>query len=103
MGRTGFKWTIIRPGGLKDESGVGKVRIGRTPLRPGISVSPFQDTSVRASLISLLKRDDVAKTLALLVGRDDAAGLAIDVIGGDTPIEEALDAFIKKGETDFLG
>ena len=49
-----------------------------------------------------LKRDDVAKALALLADREDAAGLAIDIIGGETPIEEALDAMIKKGETDFL-
>ena len=45
----------------------------------------------------------MAKVLALLVDREDAAGLAIDVVGGDALIEEALDAFIKKGETDFLG
>jgi len=51
------------------------------------------------------QRDDVAKALALLVDRkdSDAAGLAIDVAGGDTPIQDGLDAFIKKGETDFLG
>ena len=49
------------------------------------------------------QRDDVAKTLALLVDRKDAACLAIDVVGGDVPIQDGLDAFIKKGETDFLG
>lgn len=54
-------------------------------------------------LILSLQRDDVAKTLSLLVDREDAAGLAIDVVGGDVPIAEALDAAIKKGETDFLG
>lgn len=50
-----------------------------------------------------MQRDDVAKALAVLLDREDAAGLAIDFVGGDTPIEEGLDAFIKKGETDFLG
>ena len=49
------------------------------------------------------QRDDVAKALATLVDREDAAGLAIDIIGGDAPIEEGLDAFVKKGETDWLG
>jgi len=44
----------------------------------------------------------VARVLALLVDREDAAGLGIDLVGGDTPIEEGLDTFIKKGETDFL-
>jgi hypothetical protein len=41
--------------------------------------------------------------LALLVDREDAAGLAIDLVGGDSNIVTALDAAIKKGETDFLG
>lgn len=45
----------------------------------------------------------MAQALAVLVDRPDADGLAIDFVGGDTPIEEGLDAFIKKGETDWLG
>lgn len=45
----------------------------------------------------------MAKVLALLADREDAAGLGIDVVGGDAPIEEALNAAIEKGETDFLG
>ncbi|KAJ7258048.1 NADH(P)-binding-domain-containing protein [Mycena haematopus] len=83
--RDAFKWTILRPGGLNNESGTGKASIGRTHLTPTIS------------------RDDVATALALLLERDDAAGLAIDMVGGDTPISAGLDAMIKKGETDFLG
>ncbi|PPQ80875.1 hypothetical protein CVT25_001884 [Psilocybe cyanescens] len=83
--RTAFKWSILRPGGLTNEPGVGTASIGRTHLTKTIS------------------RDDVAKALALLVERDDATGLAVDFVGGDTPIGEGLDAFIKKGETDFLG
>jgi len=83
--RTAFKWTILRPGGLSNNPGKGKVNAGRTHLGEMIS------------------RDDVAEALALLVDREDAAGLAIDIAGGDTPIKEALDAVVKKGETDFLG
>jgi len=83
--RDAFKWTILRPGGLTDSPGTGKASIGRTHL--GV----------------LISRDDVAKALAVLVDKEDAAGLAIDIIGGDTPIEEGLDTAIKKGETDFLG
>ncbi|KAF9443608.1 NAD(P)-binding protein [Macrolepiota fuliginosa MF-IS2] len=83
--RTAFKWTMLRPGGLRDEPGTGKACVGKTHLTPGIP------------------RADVAKALALLVDREDAAGLGIDIIGGEVPIEEGLDAFIKKGETDFLG
>ncbi|KZV75834.1 NAD(P)-binding protein [Peniophora sp. CONT] len=83
--RTAFKWSILRPGGLSDEAGTGKASIGRTHLTPSIS------------------RDDVAQALSVLVDRPDAAGLAVDMVGGDTPIADGLDAFIAKGETDFLG
>ncbi|GLB44433.1 putative NAD(P)H-binding [Lyophyllum shimeji] len=83
--RDKFKWTILRPGGLSNEPGTGKAAVGRTHITRQIS------------------RDDVAKALELLLDREDAAGLAIDIVGGDTPLEEALDAAIKKGETDFLG
>ncbi|KAJ7161149.1 NADH(P)-binding-domain-containing protein [Mycena filopes] len=83
--RDAFKWTILRPGGLNNEPGTGKASIGRTHLTTTIS------------------RDDVAAVLALLLDREDAAGLAIDMVGGETPIAEGLDAMVKKGETDFLG
>ncbi|KAG6900249.1 hypothetical protein C0993_000890 [Termitomyces sp. T159_Od127] len=82
--RTTFKWTILRPAGLTNNPGTGNAAIGRTHL-------------------GTVTRDDVAKVLALLVDREDAAGLALDVVGGDTPIQEGLDAAIKRGETDFLG
>ncbi|KAJ7200575.1 NADH(P)-binding-domain-containing protein [Mycena pura] len=83
--RTAFRWTILRPGGLTSEPGTGTAAVGRTHMAPQIS------------------RDDVATALAYLLDRDDAAGLAIDIVGGDTPIADGLDAAIKKGETDFLG
>jgi len=83
--RTAFKWIILRPGGLSNNPGEGNVDAGRTHLGKTIS------------------RDDVAEALAALLDREDAAGLAIDIAGGDKPIQEALDAVIKKGETDFLG
>ncbi|KAI0062988.1 NAD(P)-binding protein [Artomyces pyxidatus] len=83
--RTAFKWTILRPTGLADTPGTGRGTIGKTHIKPSIS------------------RDDVALVLQLLVGRPDAAGLAIDLSGGDVPVAEGLNAFIGKGETDFLG
>ena len=102
--RTAFKWTILRPGGLSNEPGTGKASIGRTHITKTISVS--QKLSLHAKIFFLIKcqqRDDVAYTLALLLDRPYAAGLAIDIVGGEEKIEDALDAFIKKGETDFLG
>jgi len=83
--RTKFKWCIVRPGTLSDEPATGKVEVGRTHLGEHVS------------------RGDVAKMLALLVDRVDAAGLALDLVGGKSDLEEALDKAIKKGESDFLG
>ncbi|KAI0338199.1 NAD(P)-binding protein [Trametopsis cervina] len=83
--RTAFKWTMLRPGGLTDGPGTGTGVVGHAHLSKTIS------------------RDDVAKVLFLLLERDDAAGLGIDLVGGDEPLENALDAFIAKGESDFLG
>ena len=44
----------------------------------------------------------MAKVLYLLLEREDAHGLGIDLVGGDEPLEDGLDAFIKKGESDFV-
>ncbi|KAJ7055246.1 pectin lyase fold/virulence factor [Mycena amicta] len=83
--RTGFTWTILRPGGLTDTPRTGTASIGRTSLTPTVS------------------RDGVALALYLLLDRSDAAGLTMDMVGGETPIGEGLDRMIAKGETDFLG
>ncbi|KDR78216.1 hypothetical protein GALMADRAFT_245273 [Galerina marginata CBS 339.88] len=85
VNRTAFKWIILRPGGLNNNPGVGTADIGRTHLGKTVS------------------RADVAKALACLLDREDAAGLAIDFVGGDTPIEEGLDTFVEIGQTDWLG
>ncbi|ETW79982.1 hypothetical protein HETIRDRAFT_435197 [Heterobasidion irregulare TC 32-1] len=85
VARTAFTWTILRPGGLTEGPGTGKASIGRTHMIPTIP------------------RGDVANALAALVDRPDAAGLAIDIVGGETLISEGIDAFIKKGVTDWLG
>lgn len=101
--RTAFKWSILRPGGLSNDPGTGKASVGRTHLRPTISVCFLSTPDILYFVDDLLQRDDVALTLALLAERPDAAGLAIDLVGGEDDIEGALDEFIKKGETDWLG
>ncbi|KII90103.1 hypothetical protein PLICRDRAFT_40303 [Plicaturopsis crispa FD-325 SS-3] len=83
--RTAFKWTILRPGYLSNDPGAGKGDIGKTHISNAIS------------------RDDVAQVLALLADREDAAGLALDLVGGDTPLDEGLDAAIKKRVTAWTG
>ncbi|KZT21333.1 NAD(P)-binding protein [Neolentinus lepideus HHB14362 ss-1] len=83
--RTAFPWTILRPSGLSNEPGTGKADIGRTHITRNIS------------------RDDVARTLALLLDRPDAAGLALDLVGGQTPLEDGLDTAIKNKVTAWIG
>lgn len=48
------------------------------------------------------QRDDVASVLFELASRPDADGLALDLVGGEEPIRDQLDAFISKGESDFV-
>jgi len=67
-----------------DEAGTGTVSIGKTHM-------------------GSVTRDDVAEVLSLLADRPHAKGLALDLVGGPTPISEALDAAISKGESDFQG
>jgi len=84
--RTSFEWIILRPGGLSDQPGKGTADIGRTHLTSTIS------------------REDVALALLhLATVPSKAAGLGIDMAGGDHPIGPALDAFVERGVTDWLG
>ncbi|HSD76778.1 MAG TPA: NAD(P)H-binding protein, partial [Solirubrobacteraceae bacterium] len=69
----GLDWTIVRPGGLTDDPGTGRVRIetemghrGRVP------------------------RDDVAATLLAVLETPATIGMAFELFAGDTPIAEAL-------------
>ncbi|KDQ56036.1 hypothetical protein JAAARDRAFT_318683 [Jaapia argillacea MUCL 33604] len=75
----------FRPGGLNNNPGSGTVSIGKTHIT--------QSTS----------RDGVANCLALLRDREDAAGLVVDIVGGDDPIELALEATIRKREPSWIG
>ena len=65
-------WTIVRPGGLTDEPGSGRVRIQTEPIRDRVA------------------RDDVAAVLTAVLHEPRSAGLTIYVVGGDEPIEQAL-------------
>ncbi|KAJ3516095.1 hypothetical protein NMY22_g14291 [Coprinellus aureogranulatus] len=106
VGRTGFKWTILRPGGLTDQPGTGKLSLGKAHLSVLTSVSePMHHSQREVPKFDrrVPQRDDLAQLLAILLDREDAAGFAIDSVGGDVPISEALDSFIKRRETDWIG
>ena len=69
---SGLAYTIVRPGGLTDEPGTGRV-----------------NTATGDGNIS---RDDVAAVLAGALADPALAGVSFDLIAGETPIEDALAA-----------
>jgi uncharacterized protein YbjT (DUF2867 family) len=66
-------WTIVRPGFLTDDPGTGRVRIQTDPIRDQVP------------------RDDVAAVLAAVLAEPRSARLTIYVVGGEDPIEQALE------------
>jgi nucleoside-diphosphate-sugar epimerase len=70
----GLDHTIVRPGSLSDENGTGKVRIERHVPRGEIT------------------RDDVADVLAGVLHEPRTARRTFEVIGGETPVREAVAA-----------
>ncbi len=69
-----LQWTILRPGGLTDDPGTGTVAIDRHVDRGEVT------------------REDVATVLAGLLERPGTAGKVLELVGGDTPVDAALDA-----------
>ncbi|MUG68544.1 NAD(P)H-binding protein [Paenibacillus campinasensis] len=70
--RSGLDYTIIRPGGLTNEPGTGKVKAAADVERGSIP------------------REDVASTILAALVDPSTMGKAFDLISGDTPIEQAL-------------
>ena len=69
-------WTIVRPGGLTMESGTGLVTLA--------------DHADRGQI----PREDVAAVLLALLDEPRTAGLSLDLVGGPTPIDEAVEALV---------
>jgi uncharacterized protein YbjT (DUF2867 family) len=72
---SGLDWTIVRPGRLTDEPGTGTVDAARALGRYGE-----------------ITRDDTALVLLETLVRPALARVGFDVLGGATPVGEALDA-----------
>jgi uncharacterized protein YbjT (DUF2867 family) len=70
---SGLDYTIVRPGGLTDDPGTGKVEVAERLDRSG-SVS----------------RDDVALVLAECLAAENTIGKDFDLLGGETAVAEAL-------------
>ncbi|MGH3971769.1 MAG: SDR family oxidoreductase [Pseudonocardiaceae bacterium] len=72
--RAGLDWTILRPGRLTDKPGTGLVRLA---VRTGRGAVP---------------RDDVAAVLLVLLDTTAAGGMTLELVTGDTPVDEAVRA-----------
>jgi len=70
---SGLDWTIVRPGGLTDAPGSGRIDAARALARRGE-----------------IPRDDVALTLLECLLEDGTIRVAFDVLEGPTPVREAL-------------
>jgi len=71
---SGLDYTIVRPGGLTDDNGTGRVSVGERLERGQIP------------------RDDVASVLWAVLRTDSAIGRDFDLVSGDTPVDEAVAA-----------
>ena len=67
-------WTIVRPGRLTDDPGAGVVSLGPDLAR------------------GYVPRDDVARVLAVVLDVEDTIGHQWNLVAGDTPIVEAVQA-----------
>ena len=69
---SGLNYTIVRPGMLSDDAGTGRVSVGGRLEHGEVT------------------RDDVAGVLFAVLGADNTIGRDFDLLGGDTPIDEAV-------------
>lgn len=67
-------WTILRPGGLTNDTGTGRVHLGSSAGRGRIP------------------RDDVAAVLVALLDAPRTARQTLELVGGDVPIPQAVAA-----------
>jgi uncharacterized protein YbjT (DUF2867 family) len=71
---SGLDATVVRPGGLTNDAGTGRVNLGESVPRGQVT------------------RDDVAAVLAAVLDSPSTIGRTVDLIGGDTSIAEAVEA-----------
>ena len=68
-------WTVVRPSGLTDEDGTGKVALGKAPL-------------------GQIPREDVARVVVACLVERGTIGKALDLSSGDIPIDEAIKSIL---------
>jgi uncharacterized protein YbjT (DUF2867 family) len=75
LAASGLDYTIVRPGRLTDDPGTGLI-----------------EAAERLERFGAIPRDDVAATLLACLDADNTIGKSFDLLGGETPIAEALAA-----------
>lgn len=65
-------WTVVRPGRLTNDPGTGRIQVGAALGRGQVP------------------RADVAATLLAVLHTPSTSGATFDLLGGDTPVDEAL-------------
>lgn len=73
---TSLQWTILRPGGLTDDPGTGKIQLAEKLERGQIP------------------REDVAATVIAVLDQPESQGHVWELVGGETPITDAVRAGI---------
>ncbi|MGS2615846.1 NAD(P)H-binding protein [Micromonospora sp. LZ34] len=71
-------WTVLRPGRLTDDPPTGRITLDRHVPRGAVT------------------RADVARVLVALLHTPDTAGMILELVGGNTPIAEALHALTRR-------
>jgi uncharacterized protein YbjT (DUF2867 family) len=74
---SGLGATVVRPGGLTNDAGTGRVMLGESVPRGQVT------------------RDDVAAVLAAVLDSPNTIGRTLDLIGGGTPVAEAVKAITR--------
>ncbi|GAA5831735.1 hypothetical protein JCM3766R1_004999 [Sporobolomyces carnicolor] len=82
--RSKFPWIELRPGHLKDEGATGKVSLGVTHM------GSVTREDVAAVIVSLFKQP-----------RDAANGLALDLVNGETTIDDAVKRAVSDNKSSF--
>lgn len=77
---SGLNYTIIKPGGLTDDPGMGEISLGPS-LKSGE-----------------IPRADVAAVLVHVLEKPELSGYTLDLTVGDTPIEEAINQVVEYAE-----
>lgn len=74
--RRNLDWTVLRPGGLTNDPGTGRVELAPSVPRGKVS------------------RDDVAAVVVALLDDARTARLTLELVGGDTTVDDAVGALV---------